>query len=143
MVPYQSHYQGPPTHPMTIQPPAQHHQVAVMEQEKKNRFGKIGSKVSPSPIFKLTISLGIRLYTVWVSVLALLSHLMLSTRVGSICMALSLTPSFLATLCIYPHLKLFEIRVLIARRGPVGGMSSEKGREEQTDEPDGAVLECL
>lgn len=43
MVPYQSHYQGPPQHHMTVQQPYQG-QIAIPE-EKKNRFGKLGSKV--------------------------------------------------------------------------------------------------
>jgi hypothetical protein len=70
---------------MTMQPPTQHHQIAVMEQEKKNRFGKIGSKVGSAQIYELTRSSVIQLYTVLDSVQAPLSPLMLSTRVGYIC----------------------------------------------------------
>ena len=55
----------------------------------------------------------------------------------------SLISSLLTTLCIYPHLKLFEIRILIARGGPIGSMPSKECRKEQADEADRAVLGSL
>jgi hypothetical protein len=51
MVPYQQHYQGPPQHQMTVQQPYAHPGQVTIPEEKKNRFGKIGSKVRTSVLF--------------------------------------------------------------------------------------------